>query len=239
MTEDLENVEQGVTPALEAQGETANDMLSKATVSKIVERERQKAFEKGKQEALMQSQNEQVAPPVVPEPQQQQAAPSQMGGMQQMSAADIERMIAERTPQLLQDHVNNMRTEQTVNSFVGKMQAAAEKYPELEAKLNDLDYNSMAPLVELANNMENTADIMNELMENPMKMGNVLTLMYAQPKLAQKAMQDLSASIKQNQKAVAQDAQARDPMGQLKPSMNAGMDNGSMSVDDFRKMFRG
>ena len=238
MTEDLETLEQGVIPEPEAQGEPVNDMLSKDVVSKIVERERLKAFEKGKQEALMQLQQEQQ--PVTQEqaPMQQAQAPQQLGGMQQMSAADIERMIAEKAPQMLQDHVNNLKTEHAVNSFVNKMQAAESKYPGLEAKLNDLDYNSMAPLVQMANDMENTADIMNELLDNPMKMGNLLTLMYAQPKLANKAMQDLSSSIKQNQEAVAQDAKARDPMAQLKPSMNAGMDNGSMSVTDFRKQFR-
>jgi uncharacterized protein involved in exopolysaccharide biosynthesis len=73
-----------------------------------------------------------------------------------MSAADIERMIAERAPQLLQDHVNNLKNEQTVNSFVNKMQAAEAKHPGLEAKLNDLDYSSMAPVISLANDMENT-----------------------------------------------------------------------------------
>ena len=39
--------------------------------------------------------------------------------------------------------------------------------------------------------------------------------------------------------AKAEEAQARDPYSQLKPSPTAGMDNGSMSVSDFRKMFKG
>lgn len=58
MTEMNEIVEQGVSPDLEPQAESQanNDMLSKTTVSKIVERERLKAFEKGKQEALMELQ---------------------------------------------------------------------------------------------------------------------------------------------------------------------------------------
>jgi hypothetical protein len=60
-----------------------------------------------------------------------------------------------------------------------------------------------------------------------------------QPYLAQKNLQKLSASIKQNMSAKAEEAQARDPYSQLKPSPTAGMDNGSMSVSDFRKMFKG
>ena len=139
---------------------------------------------------------------------------------------------------MLQEHVNNLKTEQMVNSFVAKMQAAEAKYPGLEAKLNDLDYNSMAPLVGLANDMENTGDIMKELLDNPMKMANLLTLQYTQPALAKRAMTELSNSIRTNQEALAQEKQAQDPMSQLKPS-NAGMDNSAMSVQDFRKMFRG
>lgn len=239
MTQDLEIVEQGVIPAEEAQGETGNDMLSKSTVSKIVERERQKAFEKGKQEALMQLQQEQQQAPAeaqAPMAHSQQAG--SLGGMQQMSQADIERQIAERIPQALQEHVNQMQNKQAVEAFVQKMQAAETRYPGLEAKLNDLDYEHLAPVVHLANNMENTADIMKELVDNPSKMANLTILMHTQPKMAQKAMQELSTSIKTNQDAIAQEKQAQDPMSQLKPSSSAGMDNSAMSVSDFRKMFR-
>jgi hypothetical protein len=63
MTESLENVEQAEQLPVETpQAEPENDMLPKATVSKIVERERLKAFEKGKQEALMELQQQQQAP---------------------------------------------------------------------------------------------------------------------------------------------------------------------------------
>ncbi len=249
MTEDLELENQGenspAEEALESEHEEGNGKpLTRELVSKIVDREKKKAFEKGKQEALMQLQQEQLqqmqqpAPEQAPQQAPMQQQPDNMGGMPQMSNADIERMIAEKAPQALQDHMNRMRQEQTVDSFVNKMQAAEARHPGLEAKLNDLDYSTLAPIVTMANDMENTADIMKELVDNPMKMGNLLTLMYTQPKLAQKAMHDLSTSIKTNQEALAQDAQARDPMSQLKPS-SAGADNGAMSVSDFKKMFRG
>lgn len=243
MTDELESIEQAVSPEVQdtAQGEPVNDMLSKDTVSKIVERERQKAFEKGKREAIMELQQQQSgqSESVQQAPQQIQQQSQGLGGMQQLGADDIERMIAEKAPQMFHDHINQMKNEHLVNGFVSKMQAAEQKYPGINEKLNDLDYSSLLPIVEMANNMENTADIMKELVDNPMKMGNLLTLQYTQPRLAQKAMMDLSNSIKTNQDALQQEAQARDPMSQLKPSSSAGMDNGTMSVADFRKMFRG
>ena len=226
----------------EIEADNKSEMLHKNIVSKIVERERQKAYEKGQRDKLMQMQQEQLQGQqgeVAPQQQPQQAG--SLGGMQQMSQSDIEKLIAERTPQLLQEHiqghVQKMQNDQLVTSFVAKMQAAEQKYPGLEKKLSELDYETMTPLIKLANNMDNTGDIMNELLDNPMKMGNMLTLMYSQPRIAEKAMQDLSSSIKTNQDALSAEAQARDPMSQLKPSSSAGMESGAMSVNDFRKMF--
>ena len=238
MTEDLEIVDQGVVPEPEAQGEPASDMLNKATVSKIVERERLKAFAKGKQEALMELQQQQASQESAQAPQQA-AAPQQMGGMQQMSPADIERMIAEKAPQMLQQHIQEMKNEHMTSSFVNKMQAAEAKYPGLEAKLNGIDYTdpAMIKIVELANSMENTGEVMKEILDNPVKMGNLLNLS-RQPHYQQQAMMELSNSIKTNQNALAQEKQAQDPMSQLKPSTSAGMDNSAMSVSDFKKMFR-
>ena len=252
MTEDLENVEQAeVLPEQEPQGVPENDVLPKATVSKIVERERQKAYEKGKKEALMELQQQQAPVQVEQQMQQPQQAPSPMpqapgqnqglGGMQQMSPADIERMIAEQAPQALQAHVQRLQQDHMVNTFVSKMQAAEEKYPGLEAELNNLNYDDprMHKFIAMANSMENTGEIMKEVLDNPTKLESLLNMAQNQPHMAQKSLMSLSESIKTNQQALAEDAQARDPLSQLKPSQNASMDNGAMSVNDFRKMFRG
>lgn len=244
MTEDLEIEAKGEVPVEQPMEEISDvtdnidDMLPKSTVSKIVARERQKAdakaYERGKREALMQLQEEQMQ-------QQVPSQPSSIGGMQQLSQSDIEKLIAERTPQVLQEHIQNhvqqLQNKQLVDSFVSKMQAAEQKYPGLEKQLSELDYESMTPLIKMANNMDNTGDIMKELIDNPSKMGNILTLLYTQPKIAERAMSELSNSIKQNEAAKAEDAQARDPMSQLRPSSSAGMESGAMSVNDFRKMF--
>lgn len=235
--EEIEN--QGeVAPVEQAQESEPDDNspLARDVVSKIVERERKKAYEKGQKDALMQSQQEQA--PQASQPAMLKQGQQSLGGMQQLSPADIERMIAEKAPQLLHEHVQQLKNEHTINSFVSKMQAAEQKHPGLEAKLNELDYSQMAPLVHLANDMENTGDIMKELVDNPMKLANMMALAQMQPGIAKRQMMELSNSIKANQEALAQEKQAQDPMAQLKPSSSAGMDNGTMSVTDFRKMFR-
>lgn len=217
-------------------------VFNRIQVSDVVKREQKKAYEKGRREALMelQQQQQQAQPEVNANTQAPaQTPPSSLGGMNQISREDILKMISEQTPQVLRNHVDSIKKEQIVNSFVQKMQAAESKYPGLEEKLNELDYSTIAPLIEMANNLENTGDIMKELVDNPMKMGNLVSLLYTQPRLATKAMQDLSNSIKQNNEALDKEQSAQDPFGQIKPSGNAGMDNGSMSVRDFQKMFRG
>ena len=216
----------------------AEDVLDKATVSKIVARERQKAYEKGKQEALMSQdqQAQQQAPQQAPQPAMQT-----FGGIQQapqQSAEDIQRMIAEHVPQYLQQQAAEYQNKQFVEGFVAKMQAAEKQFPGLEQKLNDIDFNSPATqkLVQMANNLDNTGEIMNELLENPEKMGTLLNLVHEQPKLAQNRLASLSNSIKTNREAVEQEQSALEPIGQMKSSVNAGVDEHNLSVKDLKKL---
>ena len=238
MTDSLDTDLPGETPAEPvSEGGVADDVLDKATVSKIVARERQKAYEKGKQEALMQNEQQQSA-------QQQQAPQPAMqtfGGMQQapqQSHEDIQRMIAEHVPQYLQQQAAEYQNKQFADGFVAKMQAAEQQFPGLEQKLNDIDFTSPATLklVQMANNMDNTGEIMNELLENPEKMGTLLNLVHEQPKLAMNRLASLSNSIKTNRQAIEQEQSAQDPIGQLKSSVNAGVDEHNLSVKDLKKL---
>ncbi len=244
MTESLESVEQAVIPDQAPSVSPEEDMLSKATVSKIVERERQKAFEKGKQEAIMelqQNQQEQNTPPAA-EPMQRQnqglggMAPQAPPGMDQSA---IEALIMQKAPEALIQQINQHKQQQMVDSFASKMQAAEQRFPGLEEKLNKLNYQdpAMHSLIEMSNNLENTGDVINELVSNPSKMIQVLAGIREQPYLGQETLNSLSNSIKQNQAAAAENAQAREPMSQLKPSISAGLADGAqLSVVDLQRM---
>lgn len=206
------------------------------TVQLIVKRERNKAYEKGMRDKAMEMQQQAQAP----EPEQQAAGQQQsLGGMPQMSQEQMRQLMAQEMPHHLEQYVTKVKNDQMIESFVGKMRAAEEKYPGLEEKLNKYDYshgNGMTDLILAANNMENTADIMKEITDNPNKMANLLILAKQQPFAMNEAMQKMSGSIKQNQDATEAEQQSKDPMSRLKPSANTGADNGAMSVADFRKM---
>jgi hypothetical protein len=240
MTDSLDTDLQDNEPVEPAMNDGVADdeqTLDKATVSKIVARERAKAYEKGKQEALMQ----QEQPVQAQQQQAPQPATQTFGGIQQapqMSQDDIQKLIAEHVPHYLQAQAEEYKNKQFVDSFVSKMQAAEKQYPGLEAKLNDLDLNKPATiaLVQMANNMDNTGDIINELMDNPEKLGVLLHLVNEQPRLAQQRMASLGQSIKVNRDALEQEKSANQPIGQLKSSVNAGVDDHNLSVKDLKKL---
>jgi hypothetical protein len=211
-------------------------------VSDVIKRERQRAYEKGRKEALMQQELQQqyIAPVQQNVSQQNQIG---LGGVQQgLSEDQVRQMIAEQAPEVLQAQMHAFKQDHLVNTFVSKMQAAEAKHPGLEAELNKLNFNdpSMHAFIELANTFDNTADIMKEVIDHPNKLTTLLAFVQQQPYIAQKQMQALSQSIKVNDDAKAYEATARDPIRQLNSSSTAGInsDSSSMSVADFQKMFK-
>jgi hypothetical protein len=239
-----------IPEAPEAEKESPDDdqkpIYNKHQVADVVKRERQKALEKGKRMALEELQAQQVEAPQqaqqAQQPPQQQPMQQQnqsLGGMPQVSPEDVKRMIAEHAPQHMQQHIMQQATQRQADGFVQKMKAAEVKYPGLEAKLEKLDWTHMGPVIKLIDAASNPGDIMKELVDNPMKMGNLLTLAHTQPGMAQDALSELSNSIAQNQAALAQDKQASEPLGLLTPS-NVGSDTGvKASVRDFKNKYRG
>lgn len=241
--EDVENiVDNQENPEVQEQSAPVDDIqkpkFNQIQMNDVVKREREKAYEKGRMAAMQELQAQQ-------QQQQQEPQAQSLGGMQQFSQADIERMIQEQATRATQEHIQSqlaeMKQQQMVNSFVQKMQVAEQQYPGLEEELNHLNYNDprIHAFIGMVNDFENTGEIMKEVLDNPYKLSQILSDIQDQPYLAQKNLQKLSASIKQNQQAKVEEAQARDPYAQLKPSTSAGMDNGSMSVADYRKMFKG
>lgn len=228
-------------PVAEEVGQPDDDqkpIYNKHQVRDVINRERQKALEKGKRMAMEELQQQQAQP--AQQSQQPPAAPPQsLGGMQQVSPEDIRRMIAEQAPLHMKDHLQDQANAQQALGFVQKMKAAEAKHPGLEAKLEKLDWKYMGPVIRLVDQTSNPGDIMKELLDNPMKLGNLLTLAHGQKEMAKEAVQALSSSIAQNQEALAQEKQASEPLGQFTPS-NVGSDTGAKgSVRDFKNKYRG
>lgn len=231
------NTPEQQTGDIDATPTEAERLFNSEQVSKIVAREREKALEKGRREAMMELEQQQQAQQQAPAPQQAQGQVG-LGGMQQFSPEDVSRIMQEQLPGLIQQHVQNAKQEQVISSFVNKMKAAEEKYPGLESELNQINWRDSrsSALAVMANDLDNTGEVMKELLDHPSKFGELLNLVDSQPHLVAKQLYSLSNSIKQNEKAIAENKRAQEPISQMKPSVNAGLDNGNATVTDFRKM---
>lgn len=235
MTDEIEIAEQlPVEDAPVIDDDIQKPVFNQRQMQDVVKREQRKAFERGKREAMMELQQQQQQ---VPEQSQAEQAQN-IGGIAQLTQEDISRMIAEQAPQALSRHVQEIQHSNLVNSFVSKMQAAEQKYPGLEADLNSLNYEDprLTSFIKLANELENTGDIMKEVLDNPTKLETLMNLSYNQPHLARKSLNALNESIKVNQKA-EQATQAREPMSKVNSSIGAGMaDSQNLSVKDLQRI---
>ncbi len=207
----------------------AEPMVPQSKVNGIVQARHAAGREKGFQEGIAHAQ-------------------SQMGGMNQMSPDQIQRMIDETASRKVNEMIQRQQQEQmsqqyaaeghrVANKFMHNLNTGKGEYEDFDNVFKVEDFQNMPDVIRLAADTDNTADVMYELAKNPSKAQAIDSLALKTPRLAQIEMQKLSDSIKKNKEAQKSKA-ADEPLSQIRRS-NAGADNGSMSVTDFRKMFRG
>ena len=111
---------------------------------------------------------------------------------------------------------------------------AAQNMPEdFKQVTDDFDLENLPDIAFLAEEMENTPEIMYELAKNPLKAAGIMALANRSTKEARKAIKKLSESIAKNQQAEAEHVPTQPPISQLKPS-KAGADTGKMTLQDFK-----
>lgn len=230
MDQGLDNaVETGAIPP-GINEEAAEKLIPQSTVDKAVKHAKNLAYEQGKKETLMQLQAQQqeqqqpVNAPVNPQGSQN------LGGMQSLTPDQVQKMIDTHAQQQAQQY----HAHSIANEFLAKLSTGKDKYPDFDETIDALELSTIPEVVQLANTVDNTADVMYELGKNPHKVASLLTLTrYGNGKLAYLETKKLSDSIKQNQTALQQPLPP-EPLSQLKPS-NVGTDNGALSIRELRK----
>lgn len=132
--------------------------------------------------------------------------------------------------------VNEEQGQRFAQQFISKLEAGKSKYSDFDTVVGNLPFANMTHIVQLADGVDNTAEVMYELGNNVGKIGHLTSLYQVDPSLARTEMQKLSASIKANESA-KHERTAQDPLSQIKSSPIKS-DDGSMSVTDYMKMFR-
>lgn len=214
--------------------QAAEKMVPQSKVDEIVRHSNARVAEKARKDALEQYQAQ----------QQPQQSSTSMGGMERLTTDDMRRIAAEEAQKNYQSVVQQHQEEQmkhegrrVVNEFFGKLNAAKERYPDIEEVVGSLPLDKIAHIVGLANTTEGTADIMYELGKNKEKLAHVHALMSIDPELARAKLSDLVKSVQINEQAKNQRL-ANEPLSRISASP-VGVDNGSnMTVSDYRKKFR-
>ncbi len=202
-----------------------SDMVSKQRVNEIVqERTRQaaqKAYERG-----------------VAEAQKPQQSTNSMGGMSQRSDDDLRRMMQEEfnaQHAKLQDDFRKTETQRQVdqltNDYLGKLNAAKDKYPDLLKRQDEL--GDLADLIPYINESDEAAGITDYLLNNEHNVASLLVLQHKSPAMLRRGLQKLASSIKNNDDALNR-PRAHEPLHQPSPSTYTS-DSGGDSIESLKK----
>lgn len=231
--ESLENFDSQLAPAPQA---PAEKLIPQSKVEELIVNAKHEAAERTRRQMQQQMQQPQQN---YQEPPMQQQAPSNFGGIPDVRGIvdeEIGRRLNELSNRAQQDQLEN-QGRQLVEEFTNKI-VNSPIYEENRAVFERLgpSLGNMAPVVYMANSLDNTPDIMLELAKNPTKISTLMQLAQIDPNLALQEMHKLSDSIKSNAAARSM-ALPNEPLNNLKSSPNSA-DGGIQDVNYWRKRLR-
>ncbi len=197
-------------------------MLTQEQVNALVGREKAAAAEKARREveahyqSKLQNQNQQE-PKVAAQP----------------SAEEMYQHMMQRFNEDAEKRAYEEHGRQIGELFNSKMAQGPEMYEDFKEVMDDIDTNRYFGVSYLAAQMDNTAQIMYELANNPLKLATINDLAKQDEKLARKELQKLSRSISQNEKAKDEYVATNAPLSKMKPS-NVSADKGMSTLEDFK-----
>lgn len=216
------------------------EMIAKSRVNDIVKREKAAAADKVRREMealhaqeieglkAAQSPSEGVAP--------QNHGMDMRSEVQRLLAEEVKRFQEEEEKREYEAQQAELQklTQESADRYLLKVSQGKSEFPDFDEVMQNYDMRAFSGVALLAGQMDNTAAIMYELSQNPMKVAQLHTLARESPVSAQKEIQKLSASIAKNQQAAANNVQTNAPLSRLKSSTVAGADNGQMGIKDYK-----
>jgi FtsZ-binding cell division protein ZapB len=157
--------------------------------------------------------------------------------IKQQVLADLREQMQQANTQRAQEELER-EANKIADAYKAKMSTGKDTYEDFDTVMSDFNPAAFPNLVYLANQVDNTPAVMYELMKNPSKWATLAVLSERDPNAAQNMISKISASIKANEQAKADEKNVPAPLGRMSPS-TTGQDNGTKSVRDFKAMFRG
>jgi hypothetical protein len=208
-----------------------DEMVPKERVTEIVQREKEAAYRKAQRE--IQSQYEQQA-----------KAPQNMGGMAPQGPSQDE-MYQEVVTRLRGEIAKAQEESQKadyeayvkdqVSTFLNKMSKADGIADDFQEMTSQFKPERFREVFYLANEVENTPELIYEFMQNPHKLGNIDYLAKTDPDLARRQIAAISKSIEANKLAKSSNQTAPSPLNRPKASLTAGADSGAVGLKELKK----
>lgn len=242
----------------QAPAENRERTFTQSEVNDLVGRARHEAVERQRRETAMSSHQQpssyqQQGQMPNYQPQYQPSSPvSQQPQHNGMSEQEYRRIAAEEAARSRNEwNEENVRraeeqnAQRIANEFFTKVGAGEGGVQAFDTLVSEsgVDLRSIPHHVQLANMVDNTREVMVELLKNPTKIGQVQNLIDIDlragrpPRLALAEIKKLSESIKTNSQA-ANYQSPNEPLSQMRPS-NAGTGNqGALSVKDYKAKYR-
>jgi hypothetical protein len=220
--------------------------FKQSEVNDLVGRAKSEAVERYKRETSMASHSQQQSYV----PQQNQQGHVQSAPQHHISLDDVRRTAAEEAERSRNEWIQEQQrtaheqdAQRIASEFFTKVgtgqEGGADGFRKFAAD-SGVDLGSIPYHVQLSNMVDNTREVMTELISNPSKIGAIQNLIDIDlragrnPTLALAEIKRLSQSIKDNQKGRRYQP-PNEPLSQLKPS-NTGTDKmGDRSASDYRR----
>jgi len=210
--------------------EQQEKMLAQSEVNALIGRAKAEAQEKARKqaEAEYQRQLEQLQT-------QKQEAQARGEDTRDIDVDSLYQQVHERFQHEMQQRQLEQHMQQVANAFENHLNQGKGNYDDFDDIMKEFDPAEFPQIVYLVANMDNAADVVYELAKNPQKLATVDYLSQRSPKKAQAELQRMASSIKANQAAREEEAQAQTqaPLDRLQPSNKTGS-SGQMSVSDLR-----
>lgn len=209
-------------------------LYTRDEVHKIANAERQRAYDKAREELSKQTQRQDNAP----------AQNVQNNSLMNFTEDDLERKI----DQLAERKAVEAKIVDEAHRFLSSIDAEFDtlrndivsKSPEMEEACKTLHIKEMPPVyINILSSVDNVKDVLLEMAEYPEKLTSIMsTANTLGLDAGKKALKRLSESIKSNQQA-KKITVPKPPLSEISNSVNIGKDDGQMNAADYRKLYKG
>ena len=153
-----------------------------------------------------------------------------------VDANAIYQQVQERFNKEMQERRLKDEMDRVANSYLSKMEQGKTAYPDFDEITKEFDPAAFPQLTYLVAGIENAADIIYDLSQNPLKLAGLDRLAERNPRQAQAELLKLSRSIMENRQAKSDENSINiaEPLDRLQSSRISGS-NGKMGIRDLRK----